>query len=131
MSLFAYCTSDEAKYQLNIPITDTTHDHHIQQLIYAASAAVKRYVGDRSVYQPRYDEEDEPAVVDSNYEPQNESWGDEADKSTRVRPEVKQAVLVLISEMFVNREGAGNFDGNYLPSPVRALVYHLRDPVGL
>lgn len=128
MSIFKYCTIDEAKRQVRVPLTDTTQDDHLNQLIYSASAMVKNYMGDKSVYQAELDEDDEPEL-DSNLEPELESFTDSnAEKHQRVRPEVKQAVLVLIAELFRNREGEGNFDGNYLPATVRAILYPLRDP---
>ena len=129
MSVFRYCTLEEAKRQLRVPTADTTQDEHIDQLIYAASAMVKNYMGKFSVYQAELDEDDEPVERDSNYEPELESFGDSnVEKYQRVRPEVKQAVLVMVSELFKNREGDGNFEGNYLPATVRAILYPLRDP---
>jgi hypothetical protein len=122
-----YCTLEEAKSQLRIPFADSTQDSHIEQLIYAASQMVKNYMGDKSVYQAVYGDDDEPLERDSNYEPILESFSDQP-RAERVRYEVKQAVLILISELYRNREGDGNFDGNYLPSPVRAILYPLRDP---
>lgn len=128
MSTFKYCTLEEAKRQLRVVLTDTTQDDHINQLILSASAMVKNYMGDKSVYQADLDEDDEPEL-DSNWEPKLESFGDSnLEKYQRVRPEVKQAVLVLIAELFKNREGEGNFEGNYLPATVRAILYPLRDP---
>jgi hypothetical protein len=129
MSTFKYCTLAEAKYQLRVPAVDVTQDEHIDRLILAASAMVKNYMGKFSVYQAALDDDDEPIERDSNYEPELESFGDSnTEKHQRVRPEVKQAVLVLVAELFRNREGDGNFDGNYLPATVRAILYPLRDP---
>lgn len=129
MSTFAYVELAEAKRQLRIVLTDSTQDDHLYDLIFAASAIVKNYMGDKSVYQPVFDNDDEPVEQDSNYEPVLESYTEGTlSKSLTVRPEVKQAVLVLISELFKNREGDGNFDGNYLPATVRAILYPLRDP---
>jgi len=129
MSTFKYTTLLEAKRQLRVVETDTTQDDHINQLILSASSMVKNYMGDKSVYEPALDEDDEPVQLDSNYEPILESFGDSnTAKHERVRPEVKQAVLILISELFKNREGDGNFEGNYLPATVRAILYPLRDP---
>lgn len=129
MSTFKYCTLAEAKRQLRIPTADTTQDEHINQLILAASHMVKNYMADFSVYQVALDDDDEPVERDSNYEPVLESFGDSnLEKDQRVLPEVKQAVLVLVAELFRNREGDGNFEGNYLPATVRAILYPLRDP---
>lgn len=127
MSSFRYCKLDEAKAQLRIVLSDTSQDAHIDQLILSASAMVKNYMGDKSVYMPALDDDDEPLELDSNYEPVLESF-DSATKDEMVRPEVKQAVLILVSELYRFREGDGNFDGNYLPATVRAILYPLRDP---
>ena len=128
MGAFSYVTVGQAKRHLRVPDADVTHDTEIAELVLAASAAVKNYLGDKSAYLPDYDEDDEPTALDSNYEPLLESFGSAVDASERARPEVKHAVLILVGEFFRNREGEGNFDGNYLPSPVRALLYPLRDP---
>lgn len=51
-----------------------------------------------------------------------------------IRPEVKQATLILVAEFYRNRDGeqAGEVDPRYgygyLPRPVLALLYPLRDP---
>lgn len=124
---FSYCTIEEAKRQLEIPSSMTAHDTLLNQLILAASASVKNYLGDKSAYLPDFDRDDEPVELDSNLEPVLSSFGDD-DKSTQVRPEIKQAVLILVAMFFRDRDETGSFEGNYLPAPVRALLYPLRDP---
>lgn len=127
-NLFSYCTLREAKYQLQIPLEDTYHDEHLLQLMYAASSMVKNHLKSFSAYRPALNEDDEPAEKDSNYEPLLQSFGSEDDKSERVRPEIKQAVLILISELFKNREGDTAFSGNTVPPVVQAILNPLRDP---
>lgn len=126
---FAYATLEEAKRQVNVVVSDTYHDAYLTQLIFAASAAVKNHLGDKSAYQADLNDDDEPAAFDSNWEPLLESF-DSATKSESVRYEVKQAVLFLVGEWFRNRDGNGaNYGPNgELPKPVVALLAPLRDP---
>jgi hypothetical protein len=126
---FQYATVAEVKHQVRIPLGDTTQDEHLVQLIQAASASVKNYLGSASAYQADLDDDDEPAGLDSELQPVLESFGSEDDKFDRVRPEVKQAVLILVAEWFRNREGMGGTVDNYLPAPVRAILYPLRTPL--
>lgn len=130
MSLFAYVTLEDAKDHLRIPCSDTADDAQIQGLIYSASAAVKNYLRPNSAYRVALDADDEPTEIDSNYFGDLEDFEYGESKAERARPEVKHAVLILIGEWFRYREGDGNNpDPNYLPRPVRALLYPLRDPV--
>jgi hypothetical protein len=54
---------------------------------------------------------------------------DEVDLET-VEPEVKQAVLLLVNYFYNDRGGddPGAYEHGYLPTPVIALLYPLRDP---
>jgi hypothetical protein len=114
---------------LRIPEGDTYDDDYIQNLIYAASESVKGYIGDRSAYQVDLDEDDEPVAEDSNYFGVLESFDSNEAKSERVLARVKHATLLAIGEWYRYREGEGNNpDPNYLPRPIRALLYPLRDP---
>lgn len=123
-----YVTLTEAKAQVSVFAADSSHDTYLTHLIHAASAAVKNYLGDKSVYRAALDDDDEPDL-DSNFEPILESF-DSATQPEKVRDEVKHAVLLLIGEWFRNREGMGSgyAEGGYLPLPVRALLMPLRDP---
>lgn len=126
---FKYATLAEAKRQVNVPEDDTYHDAYLNMLLDAASGAVKNHLGKLSAFQPVLNEDDEPFVFDSNYEPELESF-DSATRAERVRPEVKQAVLFLVGEWFRYRDGEGSNYGpnNELPKPVVALLMPLRDP---
>ena len=126
MSLIAYVTLAQAKQ--HVQVDDSYHDEYLQHLIYAASAAVKNHLGDNSAYRAALDDDDEPAY-DSNYEPVLADLSGMT-QDERARPEVKHAVLLLVGEWFRNREGeGGGYDAaGYLPRPVQALLYPLRDP---
>jgi len=122
----AYTNLEEVKRHLRIPLADDYDDDYIQHLIYGASAAIKNYMGDKSVYRAALDEDDEPEL-DSNYEPILDSFASQT-PDEKIRDEVKHAVLLLIGEWHRYRDGGGNITDNYLPAPVRALLYPLRDP---
>jgi hypothetical protein len=126
MSVPAYITLNDAKRQCNIVLTDTRHDVLLETYISAASAMVKNHLGDKSVYQAPLDDDDEPEL-DSNFEPILQSF-DSVEIVDRVRPEVKVAVAMLVAELFRNREGEGNFHRGYLPDPIAAILYPIRDP---
>lgn len=98
--------------------------------IQAASSAVLNYLKGSPVGSPRRDNQgrierdsDGAVIYETN------SNGD-----TIVRPEVKQATLIIIAEMYRNREGEQGgevdprFGYGYLPRPALALLYPLRDP---
>lgn len=86
--------------------------------IRAASAAVRRYLKDAS-----------PFELDSNGDPVTDSNGD-----TVVLFEVRAAVLMMLGELYKNREGdqggevPSQWGYGYLPRPVVALLYPLRHP---
>lgn len=121
MSL-AYVTLEEAKWHLRV--SDTLHDSHIEILIGSASGAVKSYIKTASAYEYERGADDE-YLLDSN----DEYILDSDSNGNIVKPEVKSAVLLLIGEWFLNREGAGaEYVHMVLPAPVLALLYPLRDP---
>lgn len=112
---------------------DTDYDDNDLTLkIHAASAAVMNYLKrDVLAYEPERDSSSE-VVRDSNGwpVPALDSNGDPT-----IRFEVKAAVLLMLGELYKNREGeqAGEIPTQwgygYLPRPVVALLYPLRDPV--
>lgn len=119
-----YVDLDQVKNELNIPLTDTYRDSQLDLLISAASGIVKNHLGSKSAYQAARDEDDEPEL-DSNYEPILESFSNE--RINFVRPEVKQATLMLIRALESGDDSQfGN--GTHLPPGVKAVLYHLRDP---
>jgi Phage gp6-like head-tail connector protein len=123
MSSLAYVTVAETRRQLRI--SDSYDDLHLIQLIAAASGAIKNYLKNASPYESQRDDYDDP-ILDSDGMPEI----DEDSTTTRyVKPEVKQAVLLLVAEWFKNREGDGaEYVHHTLPIPVQALLYPLRDP---
>lgn len=125
MSSLAYVTLEEAKRQLRIIESDVHENDYINLLIGAASGAVKNYLKDFSPYEAQRNADDD-YLVDSNYEPLID---DDSDDGKLVKPEVKQAVLLLIAEWYRNREGDGAaYVHHVLPAPVMACLYGLRDP---
>jgi len=92
-------------------------DDDLTLKIHAASGAVLNYLKSASPYE-----------IDSNGDPVEDSSG------PVVRFEVKAAVLLMLGELYKNREAeqAGEvptqWGYGYLPRPVVALLYPLRDP---
>jgi hypothetical protein len=123
MSL-AYVTLAEAKAHLRVDFTDD--DAHIMLLIHAASGAVKNYLKTASAYEPVRDEDDSP-ILDSDGMPE---LAYDSDEDKAVRFEVRAATLILVGEWYKNREAEqdGDMGHGYLPAPVVALLYPLRDP---
>ncbi len=86
--------------------------------IRAASAAVRRYLKDASPYER---DSNGDVAVDSNGDPE-------------VLFEVRAAVLLMLGELYKNREGEQGgeiptqWGYGYLPRPVVALLYPLRHP---
>lgn len=124
--MMEYVTLEDVKRHLQIVETDETQDEYLRLLIFSASAIVKNYLKHSSAYQALLDDDDEP-TLDSNFEPVLDSFssGITPDK---VRYEVRVAVLLMIGELYLNREGGGNYSNGTLPPAVSAILYPLRDP---
>ncbi len=105
------CTLSEAKAQLQMDHSD--QDAHITLLIHAASGAVLNYLK-RDLTEL---ESDDTLEIDS-------------DGVIVMEDEVKLATLYLIGVMFRDRDGVDTnaWEHGYLPKPVIALLYPLRDP---
>lgn len=109
-------TLTEAKHQLMMD--HDQDDPHIELLIQGASAAVVEYLKSGATF------------LDSSGEVPVDSSGD----PEGVPFQVKAATLILIAEWYKNREAEqdGAVDAQwgygYLPRPVTALLYPLRDP---
>lgn len=86
--------------------------------IEAASSMVKNYLKSASPYEPERDANDDP-IYDSN----DELLIDESLNS--VRYEVKAATLILVQMLY---DQTYEFRPGYLPDPVQAILYPLRDP---
>lgn len=119
-----YVTLERAKAHLGMDHDDD--DTLIGAYIVAASGAVKNYLKSSSPYEVERDSNDDP-VLDSNGDPEyiRDSSGDKV-----VALPVQQATLLLIGHFYKDRDENpdGAFAQGYLPAPVTALLYPLRDP---
>lgn len=124
-------TLTDAKRHLLMDHADD--DVYISSLISAASGAVLTYLKGAPVGQPERDEQG-AIVVDSSGEVVYER---DSSGTLVVRYEIRAAALLLIGELYKNREAEQ--DGEiptqhgygYLPRPVVALLYPLRDPASV
>lgn len=118
----------QAKDHLRMDHDDDDND--ITLKVHAASGAVVNYVKSDNIYQYAEDSEGE-IVTDSSGDPVVllDSSGDPVPKF-----EVQAAVLIMLGELYMNREAelqgevAAQWGYGYLPQPVIALLYPLRDP---
>jgi hypothetical protein len=119
-----YVTLDRAKRHLNMD-----HDQDdvlIEAYIGAASNAVKNYLKSASPYEVERDSNDDPILDSSGYPTYIvDSSGDK-----QVKYEVQAATLLQIGFLYKDRDENANdaYDMGYLPKPVTALLYALRDP---
>lgn len=120
-------TLEDAKEQLEVDHDDS--DSFIESLIDSASGAVLNYLKGSPIGQPARDEQG-AIELDANG---NVVY--ERDSGALViRYEIQAAVKIMVGELFKNREAEQ--DGEipsqhgygYLPRPVVALLYPLRDP---
>jgi len=119
-----YVTLERAKQHLNMD-----HDQDdvlITAYIGAASEAVKNYLKSASPYEVERDSNDDP-LVDSSGDPVYvvDSSGDKVPKYV-----VQAATLLQLGFLYKDRDenADGAYDMGYLPKPVTALLYPLRDP---
>ncbi len=119
-----YVTLERTKAHLGMDHDED--DSLILAYIAAASSAVKNYLKSASPYEFERDSNDDP-VLDSNGDPDyvRDSSGDKV-----VRFEIEAAVLLMVGHLYRDRDENpdGAFDRGYLPKPVTALLYPLRDP---
>lgn len=119
-----YVTLDRAKRHLNVD--HDMDDVLIEAYIGAASNAVKNYLKSASPYEVERDSNDDP-ILDSSGDPIYivDSSGDK-----QVKYEVQAATLLQIGFLYKDRDENANdaYDMGYLPKPVTALLYALRDP---
>lgn len=118
-------TLDQAKSHLLVDFDDADND--ISLKISAASGAVLNYLKNRKKLYVVEIDDDGYEVLDSQGDPIQvlDSQGDRI-----VRDEVKHAVLILVGIFFRDRDGveAKDWSPGFLPAPVTALLYPLRDP---
>lgn len=118
-------TLEQAKAHLLVDFEEADND--ITLKISAASGAVLNYLKTRKkLYRVEVDE-DGYEVLDSQGDPIyiRDSQGDRI-----VRDEVKHATLILLGIFFRDRDGveAKDWAPGFLPAPVTAILYPLRDP---
>jgi len=119
-----YVTLERGKQHLNMD-----HDQDdvlIGAYIGAASGAVKNYLKSASPYEVDRDSNDDP-ILDSSGDSTYvvDSSGDKV-----VKYEVQAAVLLMLGFLYKDRDENPDqaFAQGYLPKPVTALLYPLRDP---
>lgn len=119
-----YVTLERAKQHLNMD--HDLDDALIQAYIGAASEAVKNYLKSASPYEVERDSNDDP-ITDSQGDPiyATDSQGDKI-----VKYAVQAATLLQLGFLYKDRDenADGAYDMGYLPRPVTALLYSLRDP---
>jgi hypothetical protein len=106
----ALVTSDEVKRALRIDLDDTDDDALIEQLIYGATKMVINYLKSAA-----------DAYLDS---------GGDVPSGTDIPDEIKTATIMLVGFLFKqsDQDPEGYFERGYLPKPVTAILYPLRDP---
>lgn len=119
-----YVTLERGKQHLNMD-----HDQDdvlITAYIGAASEAVKNYLKSASPYEVERDSNDDP-ILDSSGDPiyATDSSGDKV-----VKYSVQAATLLQLGFLYKDRDenSDGAYSMGFLPKPVTALLYPLRDP---
>lgn len=119
-----YVTLERGKQHLNMD-----HDQDdvlIAAYIGAASEAVKNYLKRASPYEVERDSNDDP-ILDSSGDPIYvvDSSGDKVPKYV-----VQAATLLQLGFLYKDRDENANgaYEMGFLPKPVTALLYALRDP---
>lgn len=119
-----YVTLERAKQHLNMD-----HDQDdvlIEAYIRASSEAVKNYLKSASPYEVERDSNDDP-IYDSSGDP---IYAQDSNGDKIVRYAVQAATLLQLGFLYKDRDenADGAYDMGYLPKPVTALLYPLRDP---
>lgn len=120
----SYVDLTTAKHHLGMDHDED--DSLIEIYIKAASAAVKNYLKSALPFEVERDQFGNP-VLDSSGERVliTDTAGDYV-----ISSEVVSATLILIGHFYKDRDNNadGAFEQGYLPKPVTALLYPLRDP---
>lgn len=119
-----YVTLARAKQHLNMD-----HDQDdvlIDAYIRAASEAVKNYLKSGSAYDVERDSNDDP-VLDSSGDP---IYAVDSNDDKIVRYAVQAATLLMVGFLYKDRDENPDeaFAQGFIPKPVTALLYALRDP---
>lgn len=119
-----YVTLERAKQHLNMD--HDLDDPLITAYIGAASEAVKNYLKSASPYEVERDSNDDP-ILDSSGDP---IYVVDSNDVKQVRYAVQAATLLQLGFLYKDRDenADGAYDMGYLPKPVTALLYALRDP---
>lgn len=119
-----YVTLQRAKQHLNMD--HDLDDPLIEAYIGAASEAVKNYLKSASPYEVERDSNDDP-ILDSSGDP---VYAVDSNGDKIVRYAVQAATLLQLGFLYKDRDENANeaYDVGYLPKPVTALLYPLRDP---
>lgn len=123
-------TLAEAKNHLRVEQDDTDQDADISAKVLEASASVLTYLKGAPIGAVERDAQG-AIVRDSNGDP---TYQYDSNGALIVRPEVQAATLLLVGEYYKHREAeqAGEvptqWGYGYLPRPVVAILYPLRDP---
>jgi hypothetical protein len=119
-----YVTLARAKQHLNMD--HDLDDPLIEAYIGAASEAVKNYLKSASPYEVERDSNDDP-ILDSSGDP---IYAVDSNGDKIVRYAVQAATLLQLGFLYKDRdENAGEaYQMGFLPKPVTALLYPLRDP---
>lgn len=119
-----YVTLETAKQHLNMDhdLDDTLIEVYVQ----AASGAVKNYLKSASPYEVERDSNDD-VIRDSSGDP---VYVTDSAGGKIVSYPVRAAVLLMVGFLYKDRDENPDsaFDRGYLPRPVTALLYPLRDP---
>lgn len=119
-----YVTLARAKQHLNMDhdLDDVLIDAYIR----ASSEAVKNYLKSASPYDVERDSNDDP-VLDSSGDP---IYAVDSNGDKIVRYAVQAATLLMVGFLYKDRDENPDeaFQMGYLPKPVTALLYSLRDP---
>ena len=119
-----YVTLEQAKHQLQMDHDDD--DTLITSYVNAASKAVKNYLKSASPFEIERDAHGN-LVLDSSGDP---IYITDSQGAYIVSAEVQQATLLLVGYFYKDRDNNadGAYEQGYLPKPVTALLYPLRDP---
>jgi Phage gp6-like head-tail connector protein len=118
-------TLEEAKDHLEVDFS--SKDTMISLKVSSASGMVLNYLKSRrNLYVLLVDDDGEP-LLDSQGEVVYEL---DSQGARIVRDEIKHAVLILVGMLFRDRDGveAKDWAPGFLPAPVTAILYPLRDP---
>lgn len=132
-----YATIDEAAFQVKIDEADIAHyENEIEQKLISASVVVQDYLGSpKRAWIPLYETDTNGDLIfDSDEQPipYRDSHGrviyqTNTDGSKMINPIVKQATLVLFGSFWRDRDATVvEYNGNFLPPAVQALLFPLR-----